>query len=36
MKQQTQANTPEPDGVFWHSLLSGMKTMNAKQKRISK
>jgi hypothetical protein len=36
MKQQTQANTPDPDGEFLRSLLSDMKTKNAKQKCIFK
>jgi hypothetical protein len=36
MKQQTQANTPDPDGEFLHSLLPDVKTMNAKQKHMFK
>ena len=36
MKQQTQANTPDPDGKFLHNLLSDTKIINAKQKHIFK
>jgi hypothetical protein len=34
MKQHSLGNTPDPDGEFFHSLLSDMKTKNAKLKRI--
>jgi hypothetical protein len=36
MKQHSVGNTPDPDGQFLHSLLSDMKTKNAKLKHIFK
>jgi hypothetical protein len=36
MKQQTQPKTPDPDEEFLHSLLTDVKSMTAKQKRVFK
>jgi hypothetical protein len=36
MKQETQSNTADPGGEFLNCLLSDMKIMNAKEKRVFK
>jgi hypothetical protein len=36
LNRQGATDTPDPDGKFLHSLLSNVKTLNAKQKHFLK